>query len=219
MMVVNFDFSEEKIKQLKDDFLKDVKRGPFYKQKIIYFDISNPELFRGAVWQGYLDANRTFAGIGCKKTNPKGKPFSDLADSIHSYFTDETSQFNHDKWCKNFIDNIKQTYSYDARYGQAQKVVNMAFKYLYCCEGADKYADKFRPCHMPFDQYTLLWLSLEKDVFYQDWSWFSEPLYNEAQSEVRSVLRDNIIGKEFVIWDKYRNIKTVDLEKEYKKEN
>ena len=38
---------------------------------------------------------------------------------------------------------MMQYYSYNARYGQAQKVVNMAFKYLYCCDGAEVYKSKF----------------------------------------------------------------------------
>ena len=46
----------------------DGKRGPFYnKTQEWFFEKNDLELFKNAVWQGYLDASRTFTGI--KGTN------------------------------------------------------------------------------------------------------------------------------------------------------
>jgi hypothetical protein len=39
----------------------------------------------------------------------------------------------------------------------AQKIVNMAFKYLYCFDDANIYYKKFADCHMPLDRFTLKW--------------------------------------------------------------
>jgi hypothetical protein len=39
----------------------------------------------------------------------------------------------------------------------AQKIVNMAFKYLYCFDDANIYYNKFADCHMPLDRFTLKW--------------------------------------------------------------
>ena len=32
------------------------------------------------------------------------------------------------------------------RYGQAQKLINLSFKWLYCMDGADKYLERY--CHV-----------------------------------------------------------------------
>ena len=42
-----------------------------------------------------------------------------------------------------------------------KKIINMAFKYLYCicdrCGGGEKYKKKFDKCHMPLDSFSLEW--------------------------------------------------------------
>ena len=72
-----------KIKQFKQPGRD--KRGPFYNgtQKWV-FELNNIDLFKNAVWQGYLDASRTFRGI--KDTKNNRKAFDRLANSIQSYF-------------------------------------------------------------------------------------------------------------------------------------
>ena len=42
-------------------------------------------------------------------------------------------------------------------YGQAQKIINMAFKYLYCCKHDSKMEERFKTCHMPLDSFSLEW--------------------------------------------------------------
>jgi hypothetical protein len=48
-------------------------------------------------------------------------------------------------------------YPNQATFGKAQKIVNMTFKYMYCFDNADQYANKFEPCHIPLDSYILDW--------------------------------------------------------------
>ncbi len=182
----------------------DGKRGPFYnKTQEWIFDKGNLELFINAVWQAYLDANRTFSGI--KGTNKNEGAFLNLAKSIKKYFDLEEAEFSHDKWCKDFIRDIKKYNGYDARYGQAQKVVNMAFKYLYCCDGAENYRDKFNKCHMPLDQFTLAWFFAEEGILYQEWSWFSAGKYKDVSEKIKKRLKDDILGKELIIWENYKH--------------
>ena len=193
----------------------DGKRGPFYNGSQPWeFDLKNEGLFRSAVWQGYLDASRTFVKI--KHTNDRRDAFNNLASSIHKYFKGEDI-FRHSEWCEKFIKDVQKYNEYEARYGQAQKVVNMAFKYLYCCEGADKLRDKFEYCHMPLDQFTLAWLFSEGGKFYVGWSYFKKDIYKETQNKIKEILGDNIIGKEFVIWEEMQK-QYVDLEKNFHRE-
>ncbi len=213
---MQFDFSEvsirNKIKQFIEKKPGDGKKGPFFNSKSKWvFDTGDKELFEMAVWQGYLDASRTFVGI--KNTKNCQKAFCELAASIQEYFKGK-SDFEHSKWCNDFIDNVFKYNGYRARFGQAQKVVNMAFKYLYCCDGAERYQQKFNLCHMPLDQYTLAWLFTEGGNLYIGWSYFDETSYNEAQKEIKNILGENVLEKEFVIWEELQK-KYIDLEKLY----
>lgn len=208
------------IDKVKERFINEIKSGPFYKSKKA-FEINNLELFKDAVWQGYLDASRTFIGINSdsriiEKTNRNGKPFVALAQSIKDYFGNTEAIFDHSRWCLDFIQDVEKTYYYPARYGQAQKVVNMAFKYLLCCDGAGAYKEKFEECHMPFDQFTLLWVFQETGTYYLEWSWFNKDMYIEAQKKVREMLGTNTLEAEFLIWEKFKNV-TVNLKEEYAK--
>ena len=88
----------------------------------------------------------------------------------------------------------------------------MAFKYLYCCDGADK--SKFSDCDMPLDQYTLAWLfceqGIEKCILFQGWSWFTEEKYYEVANTIKEILGSDILGKELVIWETFRH-RVVDI--------
>lgn len=60
----------------------------------------------------------------------------------------------HEKICEDFLKRFRLK---DNKYGKAQKVINMTFKYIYCLEGAKEREDYFRFCHMPLDSITLEW--------------------------------------------------------------
>ncbi len=122
------------------------------------FDIKKDSLFIKAVNLAYLDAARTFKGI-----KDKDEVLEKLAKEIQKYFKEnKTSDFDtlHYTLCDKFIKNLRAR-GYTPSYGQAQKVVNMTFKYLYCCEGAERYKNKFFNCHMALDSYTLNWFKYD----------------------------------------------------------
>ena len=106
-----------------------------------------------------------------------------------------------DKWhneaCQIFLDILKKYYT-DAKYGKAQKIVNMMFKHLYCMNfGKNKEKDKsdwrvlnkkyFKYCHLTLDSFTLEW-------FYRE---VVEKWYNKKDANTRG---DQIHKGKFDSW-------------------
>ena len=92
---------------------------------------------------------------------------NNLATSLHDYFTatptTPNTQTNFDLFlttlCNNLINDLqvaRNIVGYDQiSYGQAQKMVNVIFKYLTCYSDYDEFADLFSHCHMPIDRIIL----------------------------------------------------------------
>ena len=57
----------------------------------------------------------------------------------------------HEKLCEEFLDAFRRDGVYVHTYGNAQKMVNILFKYLTCFSDYDDYADLFSYCHIPID--------------------------------------------------------------------
>ena len=174
-----------------------------------YFDVDDIKLFEKAVKKAYRDAQRRFVGI--KNTRQERTAFNNLAESIRSYFEFGTDDFDlaHSVWCHAFINDIKKyNGGIQITYGKAQKVINMTFKYLYCCNGIDKhYIERFRPCHMPLDGFTVAWLFIESNMmFYNKWSYYNKETYDCIQTRIRSLLNEDILKKEFVIWNEFNKL-------------
>ena len=83
---------------------------------------------------------------------PYSKKFLDFFDEKEK----NEKEFDdwHEKICEDFLKRFRLK---DNKYGKAQKVINMTFKYIYCLEGAKEREDYFRFCHMPLDSITLEW--------------------------------------------------------------
>lgn len=47
-------------------------------------------------------------------------------------------------WCDQFKES---SYKDLGTYGKAQKIINMSFKYLFCCEDAEEHYAHFQYCH------------------------------------------------------------------------
>ena len=107
------------------------------------------EVYQKAIWLGYRDVCRTI-----RNENDKLEVGDcDLAESMKDYI-DGKSGFDHDHYC----DLLVRKYSLD--FGQAQKIVNMAFKYLYCLtkDSDMEIKERFDACHMPIDNVMLDWI-------------------------------------------------------------
>lgn len=121
---------------------------------------------------------------GCKKDDIC-PALNTLVDNLYEFMRrkDINSQEDFDIWhketCEKFVEEFNSKCNGGKiKFGKAQKIVNMSFKYLFCFDDSQKeeYADKFQYCHMPLDSNTLDWFS-EKVL----------PKYNECKD------KDNII--------------------------
>ena len=179
-------------------------RTDFYRTAT--FDVENIKLFEEAVKSGYGDAKRTFDNIGefwKDKESEKQQFFTVMAENIQKIFKEAVSAHWHDDLCQLFckeLTNLGYHPIVNGRekittYGQAQKVINMAFKYLYCIEGAQKYHNIFAKCHMPLDSYTLSWYrkvagknaEIKADT---KWSSLTKELYVNIQTEICKFLQE-----------------------------
>ena len=158
-------------------FVKTINRGPlkeyFPKEKTEEkkIDWNKDDVYVEALYQGYLDACRTFKwSEKVKKDYPneeakrgyiEGKFKSGIAREIREYLNKPKAySFDvfHGKVCKKLKECFTEKET-NITYGQTQKIVNMAFKYLYCL--FYKYGKlkegQFADCHMPLDSFSLEW--------------------------------------------------------------
>lgn len=177
------------IKDSVDDFIGTIKKEPCCKyfssdeNKKEEVNWEDEKVYKDTLYQGYLDACRTFhwsteagrAGedlLERKKVwdksksdteeNPMREPLTTVAQELGTYFnSDEQFDNKYSDWCEQLIKSYEDYLKGGITYGQAQKIINMAFKYLYCicdrCEGGEKYKKKFDKCHMPLDSFSLEW--------------------------------------------------------------
>lgn len=138
------------------EFKKEIKNEYFRNASTL--DVDNKEIFKSALNLGYRDAQRTFIKINEKvwsKDGAKDKFYNKFSVELQKLFKNKTF-FSPEQLFNDFI-KFFQKYGYTVTYGQAQKVINMTFKYLYCLDDKKQYKDIFEKCHMPLDSYTLEW--------------------------------------------------------------
>lgn len=205
--------------ETKDTFVNGIIKGPFLKRRkngTTQFDKSDNQLFKDAVYQGYLDDCRTFVGI----KGDKHKVFGVLAKEIQKYFTASTAELSqnffddwHKRFCDYFINQLEKKCDYHATYGQAQKVVNMAFKYLFCCDGINEHYFDF--CHMPLDSITLKWYSFLNNKTVSKVTSINSiknyDMYINIQNDISNYLLmqeklpNNRLKTDFIIWNNGKN--------------
>ena len=103
---------------------------------------------------------RTEKGIKKEAIQPS---IDNAIETVRDYILQTPNEENQDSfdekhktWCEEFRTNCAEA-DFSASVGKAQKVINMAFKYFYCCQDAEDYACAFKHCHMPLDSLTLEW--------------------------------------------------------------
>ncbi|MBS6461421.1 MAG: hypothetical protein KH349_05660 [Clostridium sp.] len=167
------------------------------------------DILEYAVNKAYIDMQpRTIKGHEIIKT---AKLRNDLADRFFKYFNDPApsteSDFDkiHSDFCDFFLTGLNKIFaSTPQAFGKAQKVINMAFKYLYCFDDAISYLPHFTYCHMPIDSYTLNWCfdnKLYKKSKIRNWSTLKKPDYDILCDKIRKKLApQSPLIEEFVIW-------------------
>lgn len=149
------------------------------------------KLVKWAIDKGYADAKRTFKGIGAC-SEEKAKAFENLKRKLLCFFTnkcptgwDDYMQI-HEQWCDEFINDLKP---FSASYGQAQKVINMAMKYIFC--STNQKSNFFEFCHMALDSYILAWYNRQKiGKTNTSWSSLTKDEYKEIQCKIYKFLKD-----------------------------
>lgn len=95
-------------------------------------------------------------------------PNNSLINRFKDYGVDNYSEKDvFDEWhkttCDALMNVLKKPYP-SIRYGKAQKIVNMTFKYLYCISN-DRNDNYYKYCHIPLDSIILDWIWANKSVF------------------------------------------------------
>ena len=201
--------------QCREDILLAVKKA--------YIDMSPRTFIKDEDWWNN-QANTKKNGTERRKEKEEGWQaeknvlFEKLSGEFLKYFQQPCSNFNcwHQKICKYFLKKFKSIlveYGYDAdeslKYGKAQKIVNMTFKYLFCFDDAQAYRKKFEACHMPIDSYILKWYNDvcdQADKCETAWSDLDKAQYDAIQEKIKAELGNyNPFLAEFYIWAEYNS--------------
>lgn len=182
-----------------------------------------------------------------KKVNEKHRAeinhlLTDIGDRIHDYFVLEPNSINdqinfdafHDELCDLFLKGInkirKNARSFELSYGQAQKLINLTFKYLTTYSDYETYADLFRFSHMTIDgtvlrtlrskQKLLQYLGVDSVrvnfVIEHGWTSMTKEQYHDLLIEYRRAIDPYLGDKsymhlEYCIWNTKRHL-LIDLQ-------
>ena len=210
-------------------FTADDERKAVFLMRV-FLGVKNPPIdwYEVAVRLAYTTFMRTLTGYGSEAKSGQLKASKYLRDRLEDNFKTYTitSQKDFDDWhketCENLIDKFG-TWGVDSKltYGQAQKWVNISFKYLYAftlfgcyVKGfpAEIVVSKMEYCHLPLDNIVICslskteikelkkidskWKINQKSWTYdgRSWSKLTESDYITIQEELRTVF--DATGKE-----------------------
>ena len=141
-------------KDLQNAFSQAEKKHSIDTKDDYYYVVNGP---------AYTDFSpRTIKEVKKETILPALKNLADkIYDFIHSEEKIDSKKFDlwHEETCKKFIEEYKSSTKKEIKFGKAQKIVNMTFKYLFCFDDSMNHKEKFEHCHMPLDTYTLEWFT------------------------------------------------------------
>ena len=155
--MANCEYTQEKFKESRDIFKMMVEKAHSNDlEKMTSLDCSIA--IETAVNWAYNDAKRTMHGI---TKDDREEAEDAIVKEFKAYFTnpapcEKKFKESHIRLCNAWINSFEDGSSLGT-YGKAQKIVNMTFKYLYCCTNIDNFENHFKYCHMPLDSFTLEW--------------------------------------------------------------
>lgn len=187
--------------------------------------IENKDNVRLAVNKAYLDMTpRTIRTQEDKEKQSIDQTKKDIvlnnfAEEIKKYIMGRNySDFDnqHKRISENFREKFNEVLAasnhIEIKYGKAQKIVNMTFKYLYCFDDAEDYIEFFEKCHMAIDSYIIEWYnnnvakSENVNKIKEVWSNLTYDDYNSIQDNIKKYISDNKdygetpFYAEFIIW-------------------
>ena len=154
-------------------------------------------IYQCAVAQAWLDVCRSVT-VNNKTKSKINRAKDMIAEMLEKYFNGKPKNAEaFESWYDSLLSN--STTNIPLTVGQAQKIINMSFKYLFCC--ADIRNNKmshFSWCHMPLDSVTLEWLGMKGLV----WNSIDDSrLYSMIMDYARyKAQNSNLLLKDFEIW-------------------
>lgn len=180
----------------------------------VYFGNYRNNPFQVASDRAYRDFCRTIRSKTFKTLSDEEKNSARIAVTNYIrerlaaiHFPEDDNQACFDIWHKETCDGIIRTFSLcDLTYGQAQKWLNMMFKYLLTLEQPEA-CRLINWLHIPFD-YIIIKIAILQNVFERPrkaWSQWTYDEYTKYQSLLRNWIK-NTKGKDFppIIWE-FRN--------------
>lgn len=208
-------------KSMRDDFLKGLAKKNSYVLNFSSLQIKKKEDIAFGAKKLYLSGTPFNNRGGEGKRQPRmtneesiGRVLESLVDELWEYFNDTSVVMGcqsdldtfHEKLCDSFMRCFKIE-GFDHTYGNAQKFINILFKYLSCYQDAPDFAEKFQYCHMAIDRYTYngYRLPFYKNIVYKSkankyngplkaWSNLeksSDPGYKEISSDIIKYITEN----------------------------
>ena len=225
--MANCEYTQEKFKESRDIFKMMVEKAHSNDlEKMTSPDCSIA--IEIAVSWAYNDAKRTMHGI---TKDDREEAEDAIVKEFKAYFTnpapcEKKFKESHIRLCNAWINSFEDGSSLGT-YGKAQKIVNMTFKYLYCCTNIDNFENHFKYCHMPLDSFTLEWckrniqeiepnkigswskMKDEKSDTYKESKNIEKYSYHYYVARIRDYVAINKIEltplqMEFIIWPKMR---------------
>lgn len=173
----------------------------------------------------YCISKRAWKDAVIRERFNANSPIKKNKTAIISFIINELTN-NSDAICKDFNEwhnNICKSADYGMRYGVWQKLINMAFKYLYCVKDLfPEYENVWSQCHCPIDsviagqlykQLKLLGLpedelELSRKIYLSNkitWNYISEIDYKKFQNQVLTICKQQNITPlqfDFKYWNK-----------------
>ena len=216
--------------------IKDLRKMFYYENKMGF---DNEEERENAIKSIIKDpvkkdlTLRTLKGLGKLQGNNRDKwekGFEEILNNVAEKIYNDLSPLNdgekqfedwHKETCKDIVDDVNELLKNcgleetKISYGKAQKIVNMAFKYILCCDEKQEFKAIYEKCHMPIDSYILSWYNnkvrfkYKEGKFNESWSNLSDDDYKKIQDNIKEYLEDEKTNKylpkerlyaEFYIW-------------------
>ena len=202
-------------------FISGINRGPLKNCKYIIdprdeddnaekFEnvlLVNNRIYRMVVDQAYLDMCRTLKNVSPEKKNDM---LEAVTDELIGYFDKKAKgKTGFDEWHNKVVNAMKDAYS-GLTVGQAQKIINMSFKYLYCFRSfRDKKKEHFTHCHMPLDAITLNWYENKTgEKVSKPWSKLDDKYDGIIEGIRKAVEKESknktMLEKDFEVWGKQK---------------
>lgn len=203
-------------------FISSINRGPLKNCKYVIdprdrkdkkakdFEeeiLKNNKVYKIVVVQAYLDMCRTMKNVSPKK---KDDMLEAVADELTGYFAKrEKEKTGFDEWHNKTVKTVQDAYG-ELTIGQAQKIINMSFKYLYCFRFfRESKKDYFTHCHMPLDGITLNWYEKKTgEKVSEPWSKLDDK-YDGIIEGIREAIEKEsksktMLEKDFEVWGRQK---------------